>query len=318
MASDKDKKRKRSSADSSRSRKKVKKEPRWHGDSIIDSRKDVLNGDDWTAIRRSTVKKEKIKREKDRRVKQEKTRVKKEKKPQNRVYPESHRRAQALRNKKDSDSDSEEEEVEKPNFVPSGALKKGTHLQKNGKDLKYLPPPEATKPNAKWRMYVFKDGDEKRVLHLHRKDHFLFGRDRKVCDIDLHHISISQQHAALQYRLRRKTTMEGETYSKIVPYIIDLDSSHGTKINNEKIIPRKYYELLSKDVINFGLSSRNYVFLMQDEVKIDYDEATVTNYAKKSKVKLKEVEPEKKDFVEIGENKPKAVKEMDEDELWDL
>ena len=60
-----------------------------------------------------------------------------------------------------SSSESELSEDEQVCFEPSGALKKGTILQKNGVDRKYFPPKEATKPTKKYRMYVFKDGSEK-------------------------------------------------------------------------------------------------------------------------------------------------------------
>lgn len=254
-------------------------------------------------------------------------RVKKEKKVKrekvdNRVHPDQQRKADRAFHRdqftEQSSGGESDSEVEQPNFVPSGALKKGTKLQKNGKDLKYLPPSEAHMPDKKWRFHVFKEGVQKRVLHLHRRDHFLFGRDRKVCEIDLHHISVSSQHAVLQYRLRKRINALGEPYSLIVPYLMDLDSKHGTKINGEKMVPRKYYELLSKDVICFGLSTRKYVWLKQDEVQIDYDEAVVVNHTEKTKVKLAEVESAEKKFVEVGEKKPKALKQMDDDELWDL
>lgn len=64
------------------------------------------------------------------------------------------------------------------------------------------------------------------------------------------------------------------------PYIIDLDSANGTFINNKKIDPKKYVELLEKDVIKFGFSSREYVLLhenskdeaLDDDVKQEEEE----------------------------------------------
>lgn len=54
----------------------------------------------------------------------------------------------------------EEEPVQKiePNFGLSGKLAAETNTVK-GVELKYNEPPEAAKPKAKWRLYVFK-GDE--------------------------------------------------------------------------------------------------------------------------------------------------------------
>jgi len=323
------------SRSASYSNKRVKKEKDRHvkvkkeKDPLPHRRKSNENqaSSDWRQLERERRDRGRDRDDSGRDRNRHRDRVKREKrnkvKVENKPHPQQQRRADEAfqRNRFQEDGSGGEEsdsEVEQPNFVPSGALKKGTHLQKNGTDLKYLPPPEASLPGKKWRFHVFKDSEQKRVLHLHRKDHFIFGRDRKVCEIDLHHISVSSQHAALQYRLRKRINAVGEPYSVIVPYLMDLESKHGTKINGEKMIPRKYYELLSKDVISFGLSSRKYVWLKQDEVKIDYDEATVTNKVEKTKVKLAEVKSEKKEFVDVGASKPKKLKELKDDELWDL
>jgi len=309
--------RRKRSRSTSNGRKRVKREKDSHR-IRVKSEKDPLPDHRGGKSRRrrdethSSRSRHRVKKEK--KVKREKT--------DNRVHPDQQRNAdRAFHRGEHADQSSggeSDSEVEQPNFVPSGVLKKGTKLQKNGKDLKYLPPSEAHMPDQKWRFHVFKEGEQKRVLHLHRRDHFLFGRDRKVCEIDLHHISVSSQHAVLQYRLRKRINALGEPYSLIVPYLMDLDSKHGTKINGEKMVPRKYYELLSKDVISFGLSTRNYVWLKQDEVQIDYDEAVVVNHTEKTKVKLAEVESAQKAFVEVGEKKPKALKELNDEDLWDL
>lgn len=50
-------------------------------------------------------------------------------------------------------------------------------------------------------------------------------------------------------------------FGRCRPYILDLDSSNGTKLNNEKVKPLHYYELFERDVLKFGFSSRDYVLL---------------------------------------------------------
>ena len=52
--------------------------------------------------------------------------------------------------------------------------------------------------------------------------------------------------------------------SRVLPYIIDLGSSNGTYLNNNKIEPQRYYELKEKDVIKFGYSTREYVLLHEN------------------------------------------------------
>ena len=54
------------------------------------------------------------------------------------------------------------------------------------------------------------------------------------------------------------------SFSRVLPYIIDLGSSNGTYLNNNKIEPRRYYELKEKDVIKFGYSTREYVLLHEN------------------------------------------------------
>ena len=56
-------------------------------------------------------------------------------------------------------------------------------------------------------------------------------------------------------------TADGRKANKVAPYIIDLESANGTYVNNQKIDTQRYVELMEKDVIKFGYSSREYVLL---------------------------------------------------------
>lgn len=70
---------------------------------------------------------------------------------------------------------------------------------------------------------------------------------------------------------------------RIRPYLIDLESANGTFINNKKIEPKKYVELLERDVIKFGFSSREYVLLHEnskedaqdDDVKMEEEDVKI-------------------------------------------
>ncbi|KAH9382312.1 hypothetical protein HPB48_022026 [Haemaphysalis longicornis] len=44
----------------------------------------------------------------------------------------------------------------------------------------------------------------------------------------------------------------------------DLESSNGTFVNNQRIEPRRYVELLERDVLKFGFSTREYVILHEE------------------------------------------------------
>jgi len=151
------------------------------------------------------------------------------------------------------DEGKEEPPPEEPNYEPSGLLAKETNVR-NGITLKYTVPPESRLPTKKWRFYVFKDDDEKEkeVHYLHRQATYLFGKDEKVADIVTRHPTCSKQHAVVQYRL---------VGTDVVPYLMDLESTNGTVLNDKKIEPCRYVELREQDVIRFGRSSRDYVLM---------------------------------------------------------
>ncbi|KAK9475818.1 SMAD/FHA domain-containing protein [Lipomyces japonicus] len=157
-------------------------------------------------------------------------------------------------------------EKQVPNYEPSGALM-GDKLYK-GVSFKYAEPAESRKPDKSYRLYVFKNSDILDTLVLDQQPAYLFGRDRTVADVPLDHPSCSKQHAVLQYKL---VTVEvgffGEKQSHISPFIYDLGSANGTTVNGKRIKPREYVELKEKDVIEFGLSSREYLILSEDADK---------------------------------------------------
>jgi len=100
---------------------------------------------------------------------------------------------------------------------------------------------------------------------------FLAGKDRRVVDLPIDHPSCSKQHAVLQYRQVGAKTADGRTVRRIRPYIIDLESSNGTYLNNQRVEPKRYYELMEKDVLKFGYSTREYVVLHEGSLVDDDD-----------------------------------------------
>lgn len=159
----------------------------------------------------------------------------------------------------------------KPDFGLSGALAKDERTGNvvNGVVLKFTEPYEAAKPDKHWRLYVYKGDEIVETLYIHRRSCFLFGRETKVADVPLMHPSVSAQHAVIQYREIDEMVVNDEGDRDVVkvvkPYLMDLKSTHGTKLNGEKIDDSRYYELRMGDLIQFGQSSRDYV-LMHDKV----------------------------------------------------
>ena len=147
----------------------------------------------------------------------------------------------------------------KPEFGLSGLLAAETNTTAEGVVLKHQEPAEKGLPSKKWRIYVFKDGKPlEEPLMIHHQSNYLFGRDRRVADIATDHPSCSLQHAVIQYR-----TTDKRGVVMVRPYLMDLNSTNGTLLNGEKLDPERYYELLPKDVVTFGESTREYVILTE-------------------------------------------------------
>ncbi|KXT03150.1 hypothetical protein AC578_7699 [Pseudocercospora eumusae] len=156
-------------------------------------------------------------------------------------------------------------EKQKPNFKPTGLLaKEANTVVGTTTVLKYHEPPEARKPSPKeqWRMFVFKKKDLLDTVQLYTRSAWLIGRDQKVTDLFLEHPSISKQHAVIQFRHRTTTNEFGDKLSKVKPYLIDLESANGTKLNGKKVETSRYLELIDGDVVSFGDSEREYVMML--------------------------------------------------------
>lgn len=159
-------------------------------------------------------------------------------------------------------------DIEKPNYSLSGKLAEDTNTFK-GVVIKYNEPPEAKIPIQKWRLFPFKGDDPLPCLYLQKQSAFLLGRDRLVADIPIDHPSCSKQHAVLQFRCISLEKKDGSTGRKTKPYIIDLGSSNGTYLNGDKIEAQRYYELIHKDILKFGYSTREYVVMNEDVKEVD-------------------------------------------------
>lgn len=142
----------------------------------------------------------------------------------------------------------------KPNLQLSGALAQDTNTHR-GIVIKYNEPPEAAKPDKRWFLFPFKGEQTLEQIPIYRQSAYLLGRARAVADIPIDHPSCSSQHAVIQFRRINKN---------VIPYLIDLESSNGTKLNGEPLDARRYYELREKDEISFGFSSRQYIILNEN------------------------------------------------------
>ena len=111
-------------------------------------------------------------------------------------------------------------------------------------------------------MYVFKKKDLLDTIYLHERSVWLVGRDQKVTDFFLEHPSVSKQHAVVQFRYITTTNEFGDKQSRVKPYLIDLESANGSRLNGEKVEASRYVELVDGDVVAFGDSEREYVLML--------------------------------------------------------
>ncbi|KAK6777040.1 hypothetical protein RDI58_023757 [Solanum bulbocastanum] len=170
----------------------------------------------------------------------------------------------SLSKMKEAEEALEAKNKDKPSFELSGKLAAETNRVR-GITLLFNEPPDARKPDIRWRLYVFKGGEVlNEPLYVHRQSCYLFGRERRVADIPTDHPSCSKQHAVLQYRQVEKDKPDGTSSKQVRPYVMDLGSTNGTFINENRIEPERYYELFEKDTLKFGNSSREYVLLHEN------------------------------------------------------
>ncbi len=161
-----------------------------------------------------------------------------------------------------------EQPKEKANFGNTGLLAAASNsvTQADGSTiiLKYHEPPEARRPSPKdqWRLFVFKGEDIIDTIDLGGRSCWLVGRDMAVVDLPAEHPSVSKQHAAIQFRYTEKRNEFGEKIGRVKPYVIDLESANGTRLNKEEVPDSRYMELRDKDMLTFGLSTREYVLML--------------------------------------------------------
>ena len=93
---------------------------------------------------------------------------------------------------------------------------------------------------------VQKDGKKVDKLFLENKNAFYFGNPSSNSTFKLDHPSISKNHACIFI----------ENDSRV--FLVDLNSSNGTYLNNQKLKILQPVMLNPNDTIRFALSSRKY------------------------------------------------------------
>ena len=159
-------------------------------------------------------------------------------------------------------------EKKQPNFAPTGLLAAETKTVTTSDGaavvLKYHEPPEARKPPPRdaWKLFVFKNGDIVDTIDLGSRSCWLIGRDASIADLPAEHPSISKQHAVIQFRFVEKVDEYGDRKGGVKPYLLDLESANGTKLNGGKVEGARFVEVRGGDLLAFGESTREYVVML--------------------------------------------------------
>lgn len=185
----------------------------------------------------------------------------------------------------------------------------------------YIEPKWSKEPDSDviYNLEVLKTGvivDE--IKSLQNKSFWIFGR-LPTCDVMMEHPTISRYHSALQYRPSNKEDINelgedeveeenlekkelDESVIKTIKidegwYVYDLNSTHGTFVNKQRVPPKTYIRVRVGHMIHFGGSTRRYILQGPSSDEEAENDLTVTELKElriqKEQTKLELIEEEK-------------------------
>lgn len=134
---------------------------------------------------------------------------------------------------------------------PLSKLSPAEQLQQSRIAIPYKEPSWGGIAEEEYRFEVLKNGTIIDNVKLD-KSFIVFGR-LPSCDVPMEHPSLSRHHAVVQF-CKTPTPEQEKGW-----YLYDLDSTHGTWINKNKVYPKKYYRIRVGHVLKFGGSSRLHI-----------------------------------------------------------
>ncbi|XP_022335105.1 kanadaptin-like [Crassostrea virginica] len=140
---------------------------------------------------------------------------------------------------------------------PVSKLSPAEQLQQSRIAIPYKEPSWGGVCEEDYKFEVLKNGTIIDTIKLD-KSFFVFGR-LPSCDVPMEHPSLSRHHAVVQF-CRIQTNDQEKGW-----YLYDLDSTHGTWINKNKVYPKKYYRIRVGHVLKFGGSTRLHILQGPEE-----------------------------------------------------
>lgn len=150
-----------------------------------------------------------------------------------------------LEEKEKKDTDTEKKLPSKKAAILSPA----EQLKQAQTFIPYKEPSWSSLCEEKFAFEVIKNGAVIDNIDLSSKAYHVIGR-LPSCDIPMEHPSLSRHHAVVQY-----SSGKSEQYPAGW-YLYDLDSTHGTWINKNKVPSQKFHKIHVDYVLKFGGSSR--------------------------------------------------------------
>ncbi|XP_058128812.1 kanadaptin isoform X1 [Anopheles ziemanni] len=167
------------------------------------------------------------------------------------------------------------------------------------------------------------------IKRLQCKPFWLFGR-LPNCDINITHPTSSRYHAVLQYRPssaqvvsgshssdedepveEKKSSKHGKTVSiEGGWYLYDLNSTHGTFLNKQQILPRTYVRVRVGYMIKLGSSSRTYILQGPSDDEDAPTALTITELKEQAR-KQQEL---RKEMAEIERKEKERIEKLKESE----
>ncbi|XP_014095682.3 kanadaptin isoform X1 [Bactrocera oleae] len=160
------------------------------------------------------------------------------------------------------------------------------------------PPPESTN----YKFEVLKSGQIiSEIDNLQKQAIWKFGRlPPPANDLELAHPTISRFHAILQYRPNKEHLPSDSEKNTDNPsadppegwYIYDLNSTHGTFLNKQRIPPQVFIRMRVGHMLRLGASTRSYILQGPEEDSEPESDLTVTELREQQKQKQAAAEAE--------------------------
>ncbi|XP_060592039.1 kanadaptin-like [Ruditapes philippinarum] len=157
----------------------------------------------------------------------------------------------------------------------------------------------------KFALEVIKNGSVIDNIDLASKTFHVIGR-LPSCDIPMEHPSLSRHHAVIQY-----SGGKSEQYPAGW-YLYDLDSTHGTWINKNKVPSQKFHQIHVDYVLKFGGSSRLFILQGPDTDREEESEMSPAEMKEQREKQKKEADLIRQAEIDEAERKAELLKKREE------